>query len=403
MVTAASAVGFSESPLDVARMNFEASAARVLADPDLRLFLSACSRDLRVELPVRMDGGQLRLFQAFRTHHNSGRGPHLGELRFSPALSSGLLFALAQTLTWKAALAGVHFSGSMGGVVCNSAELSVAELERITRAYVARLQPLLGPFQDVLQPEIASGPQIAGWIHSEYAAHLNPIPGASRDGSDPSTLACVVGKPETGGGIVDREQVLTCGLLGLLRRIAEERGKALSGLCIALHGVGASRGLAEAMRHMGCKWVEVPDADQLEVAGSDALLQAACDVLILAGNECAVHTGNVARIIAPVIIEAADLSVTPVADMVLAQKGAVVIPSLVADAGVVIAAHLEWDANLRQVSISAEAAGREIEALVLKTYDMVRQRAMERSQTLRAAAYDIALERAAPVERLRMP
>ena len=92
------------------------------------------------------------------------------------------MFALAQTLTWKAALAGVHFGGSMGGVLCNPAELSTAEMERITRAYVARLQPLLGPFQDVLQPESASSPQIAGWIHSEYAAHLNPIPGASRDG-----------------------------------------------------------------------------------------------------------------------------------------------------------------------------------------------------------------------------
>ncbi len=402
MVTAAA--GFHESPLDVARMNFEASAGRVLAEPDLRLLLSACSRDVRFELPVRLDSGELRLFQALRTQHNSGRGPHLGGLRFSPAISSGLMFALAQTLTWKAALTGVHFGGSMGGVLCDPAELSIAEVERVTRAYVARLQPLLGPFQDVLQLEISSSPQIAAWIHNEYAAHLNPIPGANRDDSEPAALACVVGKPETIGGIAGREQVVARGVLGLLRRIAEERGKVPGELRVALHGcTGVSRGMAEAVRRMGCKCVEVSDARQAEVSGPEAALQADCDVLILAGDECAVHAGNVARIVAPVIIEAAELSVTSVADMVLAQKGAVVIPSLVANAGVVIAAYLEWDANLRQVSIGTEAAGREIEEQVLKAYDAVRQRARERSQTLRAAAYDIALERVAAVERLRAP
>jgi glutamate dehydrogenase (NAD(P)+) len=405
MATAAAArVGYHESPLDIARINFEASAGRVLADPDLRLLLSACSRDLHFEFPVRLDNGELRLFQAFRTHHNVGRGPHLGSLRFSPTISSGLLFALAQTLTWKAALVGVHFGGAMGGVLCNPAELSTAEMERITRAYVARLLPLLGPFQDVLQPEPASSPQIASWIHSEYAARLNPIPGAGRDAGEPAVLACVVGKPEAGGGIANREQAIARGILALLGRIADEKGKALGELCVALHGcTGASRDLALAVRRMGCKWIEVPDAAQTGVAGQKAVLQSACDVLILADDECAVYAGDAARIVAPVIIEAADLSITPLADMVLAQKGTLVIPSLVANAGVVIAAHLEWDANLRQVSIGTEAVGSEIEERVLKAYDAVRQRAMDRRQTLRAAAYDAALDRVATVERLRLP
>jgi glutamate dehydrogenase/leucine dehydrogenase len=345
------------------------------------------------------------------------------------------MFALAQTLTWTAALAGVHFAGSMGGVLCNPAELSVAEVERITRAYVARLHPLLGPFKDILQLETASSPQIAAWIQSEYAAHLNPIPDASRDDGEPAALACVVGKPEAGGGIADREQAVARGVLALLRRIAEERGKVLGELRVAMYGcAGVSRGLerirasyiprdsraskssvdiqeftnsgtalAAAVRQMGRKAIEVPDVPDSEVSGPEAVLQADCDVLILAGNECAVHAGNATKIVAPVIIEAADLSITPAADQMLARNGAVVIPSLVANAGVVIAAYLEWDANLRQVSVSTEAAGREIEERVLQAYDAVRQRALERSQTLRAAAYDIALERAAVVERLRTP
>jgi glutamate dehydrogenase (NAD(P)+) len=398
MVTAAAGagVGYRESPLDVARLNFETSAGRVLADPDLRLLLSACSRELRFEFPVRLDNGELRLFQAFRTHHNSARGPHLGELRFSPSLSSGLVFALAQTMTWKAALVGVPFGGSMGGVLCNPAELSTAEMEWITRAYVARLLPLLGPFQDVLQPEPASSPQIASWIHSEYAARLKPLPGAGRDAFEPAVLACVVGKPEAGGGIANREQAATRGILALLRRIAEEKGKVPGELCVVLYGcTGASRNLELAVRRMGCKWIEVPDAAQT--------LQSACDVLILADDECAVYAGDAAKIVAPVIVEAADLSITPLADMVLAQKGTLVIPSLVANAGLVVAAHLEWDANLRQASIGTEAVGSEIEARVLRAYDEVRQRAGDRRQTLRAAAYDTALERVATVERLRVP
>lgn len=402
MVTAA--VGYHESPLDVARINFEASAARVLAEPDLRLLLSAFSRDVRIELPVRLDNGELRLFRAFRTQHNSGRGPLLGGLRFSPDLSIDLMFALAQTLTWKAALAGVHFGGSMGGVLCHPADLSIAEMERITRAYVAHFQPLLGPFQDVLQLDAVSSPQIAGWIHREYSAHLDPVHAAGRDGSERAALACVVGKPEAGGGIADRGPAVARGVLGLVRRIAEEKGKVPGELCVALHGSsGVSRGLAAAVRHLGCKSIEVSDAQNTDVTAIDEVLQAACDVLILAGNECAVHAGNVVRIGAPVVIEATDLSLTPLAEMILACKGAVVIPSLVANAGEVIAAFLEWDANLRQVSIGSEAAGCEIEARVLQTYDAVCQRATERGQSLPAAAYDIALERVAAVERLRTP
>jgi glutamate dehydrogenase (NAD(P)+) len=429
MVTAA--VGYTESPLDVAKVNFEASAGRVLANPDLRLLLSACSRDLQIDLPVRLDNGELRLFRAFRTHHNSGRGPHLGGLRFSPAVSSGLIFALAQTLTWKAALAEVLFAGSMGGVLCNPAELSAAELERITRAYVARLQPLMGPFQDVLQPDIPSSAQIAGWMSGEYAARLHRVPAVSGDGSEPAALACVVGKPEADGGIADREQAVARGLLKLVEQIAQERGKASGQLCVALHGctvesrnwdqirasyipsdsrasnpggdiqecTNSGTALAAAVRQMGCKMVQLPDAQHTE----DAVLQSACDVLILAGDECAVHLGNAAKISAPVIIEVSDLSVTPTADRILAQKGTVIIPSLVANTGAVIAAHLEWDANLRQAGISREAVGREIEARTLKAYDAVRRRAMEQNQTLRAASYDIALERTAAVESLRIP
>ena len=401
MVTAAA--GYNESPFDVARINFEASAGRVLTEPDLRLLLSSCSRDLRFELPIRLDSGELRLFHAFRTHHSSGRGPHLGALRFAPDLSSGLMFALAQTLTWKAGLAEVHFAGSMGGVLCNPAELSVAEMERITRAYVACLQPLLGPFKDILQLEPGANPRIADWIQGEYTAQLNLIPGAHCAESDPVALACVVGKAEGSGGLADGGQLELRGVVALLRRIAEERGKTPAELSVALYGAnGASRALAE-VRQLGCKWIGAPELRQTEAAAPEAALQAAADVLILAGGECAVNTGNVTKIVAPVIIEAADLSLTPVADMVLAQKGTIVIPSLVANAGAVIAAHLEWDANLRQAGVGSKAAGNEIELRVLKAYDAVRRRATECSQTLRAAAYDLALDRVAAVERLRKP
>jgi glutamate dehydrogenase/leucine dehydrogenase len=401
MVTAA--VGLIESPLDVARMNFDASAARVLTNPDLRLLLSACSRDARFQLPIRLDNGELRLFDAFRTHHSSALGPHLGALRFSPEVSSGLMFALAQTLTWKAILAEVHFGGAMGGVLCNPEELSGAEAERITRAYVAASRSLLGPFHDVLQPEAESGPQFAGWMHGEYAARFKSVPGG--DSGEPAVLASVVGKAESGGGIADREQAVLRGVQGLVRRVAEERGKVPGELRVAVSGSSAAvtRGLAVAAGQLGCKLIETSDARRMDVAGSDAVLQAAADVLILAGKECAVHAGNAPGIVAPVIVEASDLCVTPAADKILARKGTVVIPSLVGNAATVVAAHLEWDANLRQVSIGAAAAGGEIEARVLKAYDAVRRRAAQHGQTLRAAAYDIALERAAAVERLRMP
>ena len=416
MVTAATL--YRESPFDVVRLNFEAACQRVL-DAEMRSLLSLRQREVRVDLPVRMDHGELRVFKGYRIQHNAVRGPMLGALRFGAAVNGELLLALAETATWKAALAEVPFGGAMGGVVCDPAKLSIGELERLTRSLVASLKPMLGPFRDVLQPDRTSTPEMMAWAQSEYAAGLRTEEAGKFDESKArnTALACFAGKPEAMGGIAGREDAICGSVVALVAREAEILGVPLNQLRVAVQGDNfiASR-IAAMTRSAGCELVAESTCGASRHNGvvaatekssspdtSEAVLHSDCDVLIVAGEECAVHAGNVTRVQARVLIEAADLAVTPMAEVVLVQRRIRIVPDLVATAGTVIASYLEWDANLRQASVVASAACEGITGGVLKAYETVAQRALERQQTLRAAAYDVAVQRVAEVERLRLP
>jgi glutamate dehydrogenase (NAD(P)+) len=407
-----------ETAIDVARENF-AKAAHVLGlNQDMQILLSTPFREVRVEVPVRMDDGRLKVFTGYRVQHNGARGPATGGIRYHPTVDIDEIRALAMTMTWKTAVVNVPFGGAQGGVACDPSEMSAAELERLTRCFTSRIHLLLGPYRDVPAPDVNTNAQVMTWIFDEYSK------------SNGYTPACVTGKPLEMGGSPGREQATGRGVSLMLREAANDLGLDLRNLRVAVQGFGnVGSNAAQLIAAMGCKIVAISDVygavckpegidlDALKahvkakgsVAGfagarkisNDDLLECDCDVLVPAALECVLHGGNASRVKARLIVEGANLPLTPSADAVFERKGINVVPDILANAGGVTCSYFEWAQNLQQVSWEEKRVNHDLEQIMLKAYQEVTARARQGKLSLRTAAYCIAVERVARVERLR--
>ena len=407
-----------ETAADIARENFAKAASALNLNRDMQVLLSTPFREVRVEVPVRMDDGQLKVFTGSRVQHNGARGPAKGGIRYHPSVNVDQIRALAMSMTWKAAVVNVPFGGAKGGVACEPSEMSQAELERLTRQLTSRIHLLLGPYRDVPAPDVNTNPQVMTWIFDEYS---------KSNGYSP---ACVTGKPLEMGGSQGREKATGRGVAIMLREAAKDLGLELQGLRVAVQGVGnVGSNAAQLIANMGAKIVAVSDTSGAiynpegidisdlkahkkakgSVAGfgggrkiaADDLLECDCDVLVPAALECALHAGNAARIRAKLIVEGSNLPTTPSADAVLERKGITVLPDILANAGGVICSYFEWAQNLQQVSWEEKRVNHDLEQSMLKAYQEVAARAKQQRVSLRTAAYSLAVERVARVERLR--
>jgi glutamate dehydrogenase (NAD(P)+) len=419
MVAATSAVGKRETPIDVMHRNLQAAAQRLGLEPELLAVLSRSTREIRVDLPVRMDDGTQQIFAAYRVQHTDVRGPYLGEVRFHPTVTIDQMRALAFATTWKCAVANVPFGGAQGGVACDPRAMSPQEFEHLARTYAARMHGVIGPFRDVVAPDVNAGEKQVAWMLDEYS-QLNEV-----------QPAAFVGKPISLGGLANYECAVGRGVCCLLRAVAKTLAVEVEGLRVAIHGFGKT-GAATALQlsKAGCRIVAVSDThgavyggDGLDISellghkqrtGSvaglpetkpitqDALLESDCDVLIPATVDTVLTARNAARVQARLIIEAASNPTTSGADEIFARKGTIVVPDILSTAANAIAAHLEWSQNLQQVSFDQDRVQYELQRDLLRAYAAVEQRTREERSTLREAAYLIAVERVARVEKLRV-
>jgi glutamate dehydrogenase (NAD(P)+) len=417
MPTAKTAIAV-ESAIEVTRENFIKAARRLGLDEDMQILLSTPFRELRVEVPVRMDNGRLRVFTGYRVQHSGVRGPAKGGIRFHPSVDIDEVRALAAAMTWKTAVVNIPFGGAKGGVTCDPSQMSQAELERLTRRFTSRIHLMLGPYRDIPAPDVNTNPQVMTWIFDEYSK------------SHGYTPACVTGKPLEMGGSLGREQATGRGVALMVREAASDAGLRLTGLRVAIQGFGnVGSNAARLIAELGCKIVAVSDVRggvhrpeglnivELQVhakatgsvvkfAGAraisnDELLECECDVLIPAALECVLHSGNAPRVRARLIVEGANLPTTPSGDGVFEQKGITVVPDILANAGGVTCSYFEWAQNLQQVSWDEERINRDLEQIMVKAYQDVAARAKNEKISLRTAAYCIAVERVARVEKLR--
>ena len=216
----------SEDPREIVIYNFMQAADRLGLDEQMRTLLNMPYREVRVEVPVRMDNGSLRVFVGHRVHHSGVRGPAKGGIRYHPDTDLNEVRALASAMTWKTALVNIPFGGAKGGIAVDVKELSTSELQRLTRGYIRRIHHLLGPYRDVPAPDMNTNAQVMAWIFDEYSQHHGYTP------------ACVTGKPIELGGSQGREAATGRGVFYLTQALLADLKIPMAGTRIAVQGFG---------------------------------------------------------------------------------------------------------------------------------------------------------------------
>lgn len=411
-------IAIRESAIDVARANFDKAADGLGLTPEMRTLLSTPFREIRVEIPVRMDDRTMRVFTGYRVQHNGVRGPAKGGLRFHPAVEIEEMRALAATMTWKSAVVNIPFGGAKGGIAVDPSKLSKGELERLTRGYTSKVHMLLGPYRDVPAPDINTNAQTMAWMFDEYSA-LNG-----------HTPACVTGKPVEVGGSQGRESATGRGLAIIVREAAKALEIPVNGMRVAIQGFGnVGANAALELARLDCKIVAVSDEkggvyserglnipslllhakNAGSVAGfhegqpisNESLLACECDVLIPAAVECVLSGSNAQYVQARLIVEGANLPVTPAADALLAARGIRVVPDLLASAGGVVVSYFEWAQNLQQSFWDEKQVHEELEKVMTRAFKTVNERSIKEGISLRDAAYRVGIERVVRSEKLR--
>jgi len=409
---------FTEDPRQIVQYNVIRAADRLGLDSEMKTLLNMPYREVRVEIPLRMDNGSLRVFVGYRVQHSGVRGPAKGGIRYHPATDLNEVQPLAAAMTWKTALVNIPFGGAKGGISVNPRELSTTELQRLTRGYIRRIHLLLGPYRDIPAPDMNTNAQVMTWIFDEYSAHHGYTP------------ACVTGKPVELGGSLGREAATGRGVFLTTQALMNDLCLPIAGARVAIQGFGnvgsfAARFFAEA----GAKVIAVADVaggifnehglnlrallDHTRTAGSvtgfaggtnisnEELLTLDCDVLIPAALECVLNKRNAHQVRARIVAEAANLPTTPEADEILNARGVHVLPDVLTNAGGVTVSYFEWAQNLQQVFWEEDHVNAEMQKILLRAYRQVAEMAALAKISLREAAYTVAVERVARAERLR--
>jgi len=324
------------------------------------------------ELQITMDDGTEKSFTAYRSQHDNARGPYKGGIRFHPNVSKDEVMALSTWMTWKSAVTGIPYGGSKGGIIVDPRDLSMAELQRLSRAYARFVAPFVGPWVDVPAPDVNTTGQIMAWMVDEYEQYQQETMGTFSE----NPLATFTGKPLELGGSQGREEATGLGGVYVLEILCKKMGwKKPNDVTIAIQGFGnVGYWFALHAAERGFKVVAVSDSKQVlydatglsprdvlatkkrtgsltedssQVISAEELLALDVDVLVPAALENAITLENASTINAKVVIEMANGPTTPEADTVLENKGILVVPDVLANAGGVTTSYFEWVQNLQ--------------------------------------------------------
>ncbi len=409
------------SAFETVRRNFHAAADRIALPDDLRTLLLTAYREVRVAIPVRLSDGEVKTFSGYRVQHNHARGPFKGGMRFHPSVDLDETRALASLMTWKTAIVGVPFGGAKGGVDCDPKALTHGELEKLTRALVQRIDPVLGPTRDIPAPDVNTNAQVMAWIMDEYGkAH----------GYSP---AVVTGKPIALEGSYGREAATARGLVYMLREAAAAVDVVAKEATVAIQGYGnVGSWVGRLMQRLGAKVVAVSDAsgaircergldaerlavhvgaggtvaefeaDGVEPVSPAEFLATPCDVFVPAALGGMLHADNAELLQARMVVEGANNPTTPAADEILRDKGVFVVPDVMANAGGVVVSYFEWVQNQQHFRWEEREVNDKLGSIMRRAYREVAARAAERpGVSLRVAAYELGIERVVEAARLR--
>ncbi len=390
---------------------FNEAAALLDLDPGIRRILTKPSRQIIFAIPFQRDNGELEVFTGYRVQYNFARGPAKGGIRYHPGVTLDEVTALAFWMTWKCAVVDLPFGGGKGGVTCDPATLSQGELERITRRYAAELVEVVGPDKDVPAPDVGTNPQIMAWFMDTYSMHTRQhVPGV------------VTGKPLAIGGSRGRVEATGRGVSLVALAQMRRMGIDPAGAKVAIQGFGNVGSVAAKMFvDAGCIVVAISDVtggyynpSGLDIAGATAyaqehhsldgyrggervtnevLLELPCDVLVPAALEKQLTLANARDVRAKLIVEGANGPTTPDADHIFKERGIIVIPDIVANAGGVTVSYFEWVQDRAGYFWKESEVNERLADVLLENFAKISEIAELRGVPLRTAAYMLAIDR----------
>jgi glutamate dehydrogenase (NAD(P)+) len=403
----------------VAQQQFDLAAKRLNLDPGIAAVLREPRRQLTVHFPVRMDDGSTRVFEGHRVQHNLGRGPAKGGIRFHQDVNIDEVKALAMWMSWKCAVMDLPYGGGKGGVTVDPKQLSVGEVERLTRRFTTEIAVIIGPESDIPAPDVNTNSQTMAWMMDTFSMHAgHTVPGV------------VTGKPIALGGSKGRNEATARGAVICVREAASKIGLNLKGASVVVQGYGNAGSIAaKLIADLGAKVIAVSDssggiqnAAGLDLAAVDAhkkktgsvvglagatpvsnqaILEIPCDVLIPAALENQITAENAAKIKTKIVAEAANGPTTPEADDILFANGAMVIPDILCNAGGVTVSYFEWVQDLNRDFWEEEEVNLRLEKKMVRAFHEVYDMAQEQKSHLRTGAYLLSVKRVADAMSVR--
>jgi glutamate dehydrogenase (NAD(P)+) len=398
---------------------FDEAASLLNLDAGTRAILTHPSRQIIVSIPFERDSGQIEVYTGYRVQYNFTRGPAKGGIRYHPGVTLDEVTALAFWMTWKCAVVDLPFGGGKGGVTCDPGALSPGELERVTRRYAAELIEVIGPDKDVPAPDVGTTPQVMAWFMDTYSMHVRQ-----------STPGVVTGKPVELGGSRGRSEATGRGVALCAVDQLAQMGLDVASARVVVQGFGNVGSVSAKMfAELGARVVGISDVSGgyyapqgIDVASAlafsqehgtlegyrggervsnEQLLELPCDVLVPAALEDQITLENAGRIAARLIVEGANGPTRPEADHVLAARGIVVVPDIIANAGGVIVSYFEWCQDRAGFFWKESEVNERLADQLIGNFRAVRELANQRGISLRTAAYVVAIDRVVKAMRMR--
>lgn len=410
------------NPYDNMLEVLDRAAGELGLDHDDYATLCYPEREMKVSIPVKMDDGRIEVFEGYRVQHSSARGPCKGGIRFHQDVNIDEVKALAAWMTFKCAVVNIPYGGAKGGIKVNPNELSREELIRITRRYTTRIMPIIGPDKDIPAPDVNTNGEVMAWIMDTYSIFQGHcVPGV------------VTGKPIEIGGSVGRVEATGKGVSIIAYESMKSYGIDEKEARIAIQGMGNVGGTAaEIFFNNGQKVVAVSDytggvycADGLPIdeirtfladrkntlkdysnesvihITNEELIICDCDILIPAALENQITEDNAAQIQAKIIVEAANGPTAAGADAILEEKGVIVAPDILSNAGGVVVSYFEWVQNIQSLTWDLDEINKMLNKIMLNAFQEVHDLSVEKNVSLRMAAYMVAIKRICTAGKLR--
>lgn len=409
-----------QNPFQLCQMQFDTCAETLELDSGVRQILRFPRKEIHLYIPVRMDNGDVKVFQGFRVIHNDALGPAKGGIRFHPEETADTVRGLATWMTWKCSLLNLPLGGGKGGVVCNPKEMSEGELERLSRGYTSQLFQFIGPETDIPAPDVYTNQQIMAWIMDEYSKIMGK-----------NQFGVITGKPPLIGGSLGRSDATARGGLYVLREAAKECGIDLKGAALAVQGYGnAGFNVARLAQEMfnSCI-VAISDSsggiynekgldpqkvyeykkENGSVEGypgatsitNEELITLNVDVLCPCALENVINAENAPGINASIVAEFANGPTTFEADEILYNKGVHLLPDFLCNAGGVTVSYFEMVQNFDHYYWEEKEIHERLDSRISSAYFSVLQSSKNHNVNMRQAAYLVAVKRVADAVKLR--